>query len=164
MGTAATLLDSARSDTARAWREAEGATGPLPWARERADCIAAVQAAVPRGILAVTLSRATWHAFPLGALIGSAGQRRLLYVPIGTDPTGLFGPSPDRDPGVAGDADAWARRLVEAGPDALVVLADPEDAATGQDPPERTWARERPDIFRPVAVTKHCEVFAVRHP
>ncbi len=158
----AALLDPERADTAQAWRLAEGDTGPLPWARERADCVAAVQAGVPGGTLAVTLSRATWHAFPLGALIGRTGERRLVYVPIDTGPTPLFGPSPDRDPGVPGDADAWAGRIVEARPDALVVLSDPEDAVTGQVPPEGDWARNRPELFRPVASTPYCDVFLIR--
>jgi hypothetical protein len=120
-----------------------------------ADCLEAVEKSVPRGKLAIALNETPGFMYPF---FGSHLERELLYVNIGHDDFRLHYMYPMGNPRTSEDKEAWLRRLLDASPDALLVLRVTGDR---DEPVEAKWALEREAIFKKVYQSEWCSLFLV---
>jgi len=120
-----------------------------------ADCLEAVEKHVPKGKVAIALNETAGFMYPF---LGMHLERELTYINIGHDDFRLHYMFPMANPRASEDKEAWIRRVMDASPDALLVLRVTGDR---DEPVEKRWAIERQDIFKKMFQDEWCSLFLI---
>ena len=120
-----------------------------------ADCLEAVEKHVPKGKVAIALNETAGFMYPF---LGMHLERELIYINIGHDDFRLHFMYPMANPRASEDKEAWIRRVMDASPDALLVLRVTGDR---DEPVEKRWAIERQDIFKKMFQDEWCSLFLI---
>jgi len=120
-----------------------------------ADCLEAIERAVPKGKVAIALNETPGFMYPF---FGIHLERELIYINIGPEDFRLHYKYPMANPRSSKDKDAWLKRLLDESPDALLVLRVTGDR---EEPVEAKWALERKDVFKEVFHGEWCKLFIV---